>query len=216
MSNLDRTAAEPLSILLGRILEGAGGPVSLSALMERTGGRGRFVLIILLCLPFTTPVPLPGVSSVIGIAIAWLVLLGAGSRPARLPGWLGRRTLSSDSLKVILTVSRRLVEGLERVVHPRRSEWLTTRWSRWLHAALMVLLAGLLTLPLPIPFTNAAPAYALILLSLCLMERDGRLIFLAYGVSIAAVVYVVGMMVGGVELFQWLWSAVVDKWRRER
>lgn len=184
--------------------------------MERTGGRGCFVLIILLCLPFTTPVPLPGVSSVIGIAIAWLVFLGAGSRPARLPGWLGRRTLSSDSLKVILSVSRRLVERLERVVHPRRSEWLTTRWSRWLHAALMVLLAGLLTLPLPIPFTNAAPAYALILLSLCLMERDGRLIFLAYGVSIAAVVYVVGMMVGGVELFQWLWSAVVDKWRRER
>jgi hypothetical protein len=94
----ERTAAEPLSVLLGRILEGAGGPVSLSALMERTGGRGRFVLIILLCLPFTTPVPLPGVSSVIGIAIAWLVLLGAGRRPARLPVWLGRRTLSTESL----------------------------------------------------------------------------------------------------------------------
>lgn len=184
--------------------------------MERTGGRGRFVLIILLCLPFTTPVPLPGISSVIGIAIAWLVLLGAGNRPARLPGWLGRRTLSTESLKGILAVSRRLVERLERVVHPRRSEWLTTRWSRWMHAGLMVLLAVLLTLPLPIPFTNAAPAYALILLSLCLMERDGRLIFAAYAVSIAAVVYVVGMMVGGKELFQWLWSGLMELWGRAR
>lgn len=216
MSKPDRTAAEPLSVLLGRILEGAGGPVTLSALMERTGGRGRFVLIILLCLPFTTPVPLPGISSVIGIAIAWLVLLGAGNRPARLPGWLGRRTLSTESLKGILAVSRRLVERLERVVHPRRSEWLTTRWSRWMHAGLMVLLAVLLTLPLPIPFTNAAPAYALILLSLCLMERDGRLIFAAYAVSIAAVVYVVGMMVGGKELFQWLWSGLMELWGRAR
>ncbi len=216
MSIIDQTAAEPLSVLLGRILEGAGGPVSLSALMERTGGRGRFVLIILLCLPFTTPVPLPGVSSVIGVAIAWLVLLGAGSRPARLPGWLGRRTLSTESLKGILAVSRRLVEWLERVVHPRRSEWLTTRWSRWMHAGLMVLLAILLTLPLPIPFTNAAPAYALILLSLCLMERDGRLIFVAYAVSIAAVVYVVGMLVGGKELFQWLWSGLMELWGRAR
>lgn len=216
MSKPDRTAAEPLSVLLGRILEGAGGPVTLSALMERTGGRGRFVLIILLCLPFTTPVPLPGISSVIGIAIAWLVLLGAGNRPARLPGWLGRRTLSTESLKGILAVSRRLVERLERVVHPRRSEWLTTRWSRWMHAGLMVLLAVLLTLPLPIPFTNAAPAYALILLSLCLIERDGRLIFAAYAVSIAAVVYVVGMMVGGKELFQWLWSGLMELWGRAR
>ncbi len=212
MSSPDRPAVEPLSVLLGRVLEGAGGPVSLSVLMERTGGRGRFALIILLCLPFTTPVPLPGVSSVIGIAIAWLVLLGSGRRPTRLPGWLGRRTLSTESLKGILAVSCRLVEWLERVVHPRHSEWLTTRWSRWMHAVLMVLLAGLLTLPLPIPFTNAAPAYALILLSLCLMERDGRLIFLAYGVSLVAVAYVVGMAVGGKELVQWLWAGMVEMW----
>jgi hypothetical protein len=208
-NNEEDTGPERLSVLLERVLGETDGPVTISRLMERTGGRGRYLLIVVLCLPFTTPVPLPGVSSLIGLMIIWLALMGTGPNPARFPAWLGRKTLPAGKLKLVLVGSRRVVSWIEKVSHPRGSNWLATVASRRGHAILMVLLAILLSLPLPIPFTNSAPGYALILLSVCLMERDGRLIFLAYLVSALAILYVVGMLVGGVGLFQWLWAWVL-------
>jgi hypothetical protein len=202
----------PLSALLGRALDGVEGGLTLQEIADRTGGRGGYLLLILLCLPFTTPVPLPGVSSVIGAVVLWVALSSAGAGGLRLPVWLGRRVVGSDRLRAVLRASGRLLGWLEKAVKPRGSGWLATGVSRRLHALLMVWMAALLMLPLPIPFTNSLPGYAIILVSACLMERDGRVIFIGHLVSLAASVYVVAALVGGMALIERAWRWIANIW----
>jgi hypothetical protein len=58
-----------------------------------------------------------------------------------------------------------------------------------LHAGLMLLAALVLLLPLPIPFTNSFPAWAILLLAAGLLERDGVFILAGYLVFTAGVFY---------------------------
>lgn len=196
----------PLSTLLEQLVDGADGLLSLQGLVDRTGDRGGYLLLIFLCLPFTTPVPLPGVSTVIGVVIAWIALTGLGRSHLLLPGWLGRRTLSAQRQRQVLSASRPFVRWIEKVVRPRRGGWLVGRFSRRAHALLLSFLASLLLLPLPVPFTNSLPSYAIILLSACLMERDGRLVFSAYLLSLVATLYVGAALIGGAALIQSAWD----------
>lgn len=201
-----------LSALLGRVLEGVDGGLTLQEVADRTGGRGGYLLLILLCLPFTTPVPLPGVSSVFGAVILWVALASGGEGGLRLPRWLGRKVVGSDRLRGVLRASGRLLGWIEKAVKPRGNAWLVTRTSRRMHAALMVWLAVLLMLPLPVPFTNSLPGYSIILVSACLMERDGRVVFVGYLVSLVASIYVVAALVGGMALIEAGWHWIVGVW----
>lgn len=196
----------PLSTLLEQLVDGADGLLSLQGLVDRTGDRGGYLLLIFLCLPFTTPVPLPGVSTVIGVVIAWIALTGLGRSNLRLPAWLGRRTVSAQRQRQVLSASRPFVRWIEKVVRPRRGGWLVGTFSRRAHALLLTVLASLLLLPIPVPFTNSLPAYAIILLSACLMERDGCLVFPAYLLSLIAALYVGAALIGGAALLQAAWD----------
>jgi hypothetical protein len=168
--------------------------------------------LILLCLPFTTPVPLPGVSSIFGAVILWVAFASGGQGGLRLPLWLGQKVVGSDRLRGVLRASARLLGWIEKVVKPRGHDWLGTGMSRRLHALLMVWLAALLMLPLPVPFTNSLPGYSIIVVSACLMERDGRVIFVGYLVSLAASVYVVAALVGGMALIEAAWRWITGVW----
>jgi hypothetical protein len=202
----------PLSALLGRVLEGVDGGLTLQEVADRTGGRGGYLLLILLCLPFTTPVPLPGVSSVFGAVILWVAVASGGEGGLRLPRWLGRKVVGSDRLRGVLRASGRFLGWIEKAVKPRGHDWLGTGMSRRLHALLMVWLAALLMLPLPVPFTNSLPGYSIIVVSACLMERDGRVIFVGYLVSLAASVYVMAALVGGMALIEAAWRWISGVW----
>ena len=58
------------------------GPVRLAEVVELLKGRGYRFLIALLGLPLLTPIPLPGISTVIGRAIALIGLrLALGQKP---------------------------------------------------------------------------------------------------------------------------------------
>src|SRR5450759_789945 len=61
---------QPLSQSLAEILrEDSAAGLTLNRLLERTQGRGLFLVIILLCLPFIVPVSLPGLSTLMGSII---------------------------------------------------------------------------------------------------------------------------------------------------
>ena len=57
------------------------------------------------------------------------------------------------------------------------------------NAILIAFMAFLLALPVPLPFTNTLPAYTIILLAASMMEEDGVLIWLGYGVATGALAY---------------------------
>ena len=186
---------EPLSRKLTEILEHHHDPdgITLNQLMERTGGRGFYLVIILLSLPFIVPVSIPGVSTVLGLTIAVLSLRLAFGKSARLPRFMGGRRLSPGFREKILGGSIRFLRFVEKGVKPRRTRWLATRWAISANALLMTFMACLLALPFPPfpPFTNALPCYSLILVAASTMEEDGVLIWLGYAVSLGTTIYLI-------------------------
>lgn len=184
---------EPLSEKLRQIIEANsnGQGVTLNHLLEKTGGRGFYLVLILLSLPFILPVALPGVSTVLGLAIALLsIKLAVGATP-RLPKFMGERSLSPAFQQKVLAGSVRIVGMVEKLVHPRRTQWLATRSARTVNALLVAFMALLLALPFPPfpPLTNSLPCYCIILLAASMMEEDGVAIWWAYLLCLGTTVY---------------------------
>ena len=163
--------------------------VTLREVLTILGGRGYSLLLILLALPFATPIPLPGLSTPFGLAIALISLrLTLGQRPW-LPKRLQRRVLPSGFFTRLLAFSSRLIRIFEKVMRPRIVFVTEAARVRQLHALFMFLAALGLLLPLPIPFTNSFPAWVILLMAGGLLERDGVCVLAAYVVFAAGIVY---------------------------
>jgi hypothetical protein len=158
----------------------AGSPPTLGAVMGALQGRGFNLMIFLLALPFVTPIPLPGLSTVFGGAIALIALrLVMGEKPW-LPPFMLNRALPAGFFDRVLAVSGWVVRKLERLLRPRWLAFVETPLLLRLHAVLLLVSAVALLLPLPIPFTNAPPAWVIIVVAGGLMERDGVALACAY------------------------------------
>ncbi|MBK7999583.1 MAG: exopolysaccharide biosynthesis protein [Verrucomicrobia bacterium] len=184
---------ERLSEKLAQMLEqnSSSHGVSLNHLLEKTDGRGFYLVVILLALPFIIPMAIPGVSTVLGLSVSLLSFkLAFGVQP-RLPKLMGDRTLSPDYQRKVIKGSVKIVRIVEKFARPRRTPWMTTRIARSFNALLMTLMGLLLALPFPPfpPLTNALPCYCIILLAASMMEEDGVMIWFAYLLSLGTVIY---------------------------
>jgi hypothetical protein len=186
-------AATPLSEALSQILaqESPAGGVTLNAMFERTQGRGIFLFVILLCLPFLIPVSLPGLSTLLGSVVAVLGCRLALGLPQRLPRRIGGRALPPSFLRV-LGGSVRVLRFLERrLIRPRRVAWLDWPAARCVNGLTLAFVGLLLALPIPpiIPLTNTLPAYAILFLAIGMMEGDVWLAAAGHAASAATVFY---------------------------
>ena len=94
-------------------------PIRLDELAAVFQGRASNVLLILLALPFLTPVPLPLLSVPFGIIIALSGLCMALRRKPWLPPRLADKQLPAGALTRILSAAGRIIGWLERLARPR-------------------------------------------------------------------------------------------------
>jgi hypothetical protein len=154
--------------------------VTLREVIYRLRGRAYSLLLILLCLPFTQPIPLPGLSTPIGLAIAFIAMrLALGQRPW-LPKKLQRKVLPAGFFEKIFTVAAWVLRILESFLRPRWPLICANRRSLQIHALIMLIAALVLLLPLLIPFSNTFPGWTILLLAAGMLERDGLFILLGY------------------------------------
>jgi hypothetical protein len=182
--------------------------VTLREVIYTLHGRAYMLLVLLLALPFITPIPLPGLSTPFGLAIMLIALrLSLGQRPW-LPMSLQRRELPAGFLRKLFAVAERVLRLFEKFLRPRLTFLSDTPLLAQLHAVLMLVAAAALLLPLPIPFTNSFPAWTILLLAAGLLERDGLFILGGYLIFIAGVFYFVflGEATAALlrELVQWI------------
>jgi hypothetical protein len=187
----------PLSQSLETMLLGLSNQssITLNDILRRTEGRGIFLVMILMCLPFVTPVSIPGVSSLSGAVVMVLSLRMVFSLPAWLPRVIGEHRLNPAHQKRFLSGSVKVLKFIEKVAHPRGGAWLSWPGVFSGNMLLIAFMAFLLALPILLPFTNTLPAYAILFLSVSVMEDDGRLIWLGYGTVLATLIYF-GCMAG--------------------
>ncbi|MCX6955231.1 MAG: exopolysaccharide biosynthesis protein [Verrucomicrobia bacterium] len=183
--------------------------VTLREVMSTLGGRASGLVIVILALPFCSPISIPGLSVPFGAVILVLGLCYVAGRPP----WLPRRLLAVELpprfFRAVLEGASKFIGWIERRLHPRWA-WVTgsTAIMR-AHGLLVCAGAFLLLLPLGgIPFTNTLPALVVVIGTLGMMERDGVAVAAAYGILIATGVYFATFAGVVIELFdkarQWI------------
>ncbi|MDQ5977651.1 MAG: Exopolysaccharide biosynthesis protein [Verrucomicrobiota bacterium] len=203
------TAAKPrkLSVELAELRDRSGErALTLREVIYLLGGRAYTLLVLLLALPFITPIPLPGLSVPFGVAIALIALrLSLGQKPW-LPKKLQRKELPPGFINKVFTFAEKVLRFFEKFLRPRLTLLTDTPLLVQLHAMLMLLAALALLLPLPIPFTNSFPAWVILLMAAGLLERDGFFILAAYVVFAAGVFYFVFLGEAAAQLVQALFN----------
>lgn len=197
---INPAVARKLSDDLGDILrEFEVETVTLREVMLVLHGRGFLLLVMLLALPFTTPIPLPGLSTPFGLVIVLIgVRLALGQKPW-LPARLLDTRLSPRFFKKVFAATRALLRWFEYFLRPR---WLWVTRSpqmQQLHAVPILLSALILLLPLPVPFSNTLPAFSILFLAAGLLERDGVFVVAGHVAFALAAGYLVLVGVVGVE-----------------
>jgi hypothetical protein len=172
------------------------GPLSLGKVEEILADKGAAAVICLLCLPFLFPIPLPGVSTIFGLAILLLTVKVVRGNETRLPDRIAKVLLPAQMMKSIAKKSNKLMVWLENRLRPR-CVFLTDGVYRWIAGASLVSSAIALALPIPpvIPFTNTIPAFGILLVAMGLMEEDGILVVIGHIIGLCAWAYIIA--VGG-------------------
>ncbi len=174
--------------------------------------RAYLLLIVLLALPFIQPVPLPGLSTPLGLAIVLIALrLSLGQRPW-LPMKIQRAKLPAGFFGKVLTITQRLLRFLESVLRPRWPAVTGTALLNQVHAIVILASALILLLPLPIPLSNLLPAWAIFLLACGLLERDGLFIALGYVAFAIGAAYFFLLGTFANEAFKHAWEWLQTKW----
>jgi hypothetical protein len=191
---------QPISAILSEIVRTmpARG-LTLRQLLGRLGERGQLILCMILAIPFLLPVSIPGTSVPFGLLIVLIATGLAMERAPWLPKRLMNRRLAMHHLVPMLERGSRLFARLERVIRPRLLP-LTHRATIGRFNVILLGFSGLLlTSPLPLPFSNTLPAYAVLFLAMGSLERDGYAILAGYVLVLLTLSYFGGVaLLGGI------------------
>lgn len=179
-------------------------PVTFAEVISALGTRSHTLALTLLCLPFLTPLPLPGLSAPFGLGIFLIALQLARKHPLWLPRRMTVRAIPTGFFGKVLRLTAWVLAGLERFLRPRWLALTDTSLLRSLHALAISLAALVLLLPLPIPLTNTFPAWVVLLMANGLATRDGLCITLAYAVFLSGFGYFAFLGEAARRSVQWL------------
>jgi hypothetical protein len=168
--------------------------VTLAELLAETSEQSFGLVMALLALPFLLPMP-PGVSTISG---SGCILLGlqmlAGWKAPWLPKRIAQMKLPQAFMEKLLKLVQSITKLLEKFVRPRMP-WLVNNPSIWRINGLCICWLAIL-LMLPIPLTNPIPTVGILLFVFAMLEADGLLMCVSYGMTlvITAAVFGVGYL----------------------
>jgi hypothetical protein len=182
-----------LSVTLSRLLlEYTDRPLPIYILLQHAGSHGFGMIAGMLTIPMLIPIPIPlaGFSALVGsgiILVGCQLALGFGK--PYLPKCIANQELSPSASQKLLKRLSRLLQPIENMASHRFSVFAHDRWWCKITGICLAWDALLLSLPLPIPFTNLVPAYAILFLAIGLLELDGLFVLVGYGLTAATTAF---------------------------
>lgn len=162
---------------------GLSSEMTIGHLVLLTGSDSLLVVSLFSILPFMQPIPIPGLSSVLGLIVFFQGFALVFQGEPILTEKMKKIKISSD-------VFRHIRSAFVRV------SWVTSKISNFKHPVArsfpirslcglaIMTSAAFLSLPLPIPFSNFIPALAIFMICAGLLEEDLMLILLGQGINI--------------------------------
>jgi len=146
-------------------------------------------LILLFALPNVVPVP-PGTSAILGTPLLFLAIEWLLGMPPWLPRLVAVRSMARSDFASLVGRLLSWQSRAERLLQPRLEAFVGPLAER-LVAGLCVVLA--LIILLPIPFGNMAPAWAISVIALGFLHRDGAWVLVGIATGVASIVLVWGV-----------------------
>ena len=167
--------------------------VSVQEVIDVFGKSGHLLSIFVLVLPFCQPIPLPGLSTPLGISISILAVLYLFNRVPQLPKWLGDRKIPQTALHAFVKVIHRILGWIQKIVKPRFAVFAGSELVKIYICVIMIVSGILLALPLPIPFSNTVPAIVILCAAIGYLFKDALTLFLSFLISIGMSVFFWGI-----------------------
>ncbi len=187
---------ELLDLLQSFAAQAAVRPLSLGEVADGLGGSAFSLLCIILSLPFLTPISLGPLAMLGGItlaAVGWQLLHGHAA--PMLPARVRAVEMSAKVWGALLSTCARIVNFCQRFSRPRRPEWVEGQRGATLRGWLIVANGLLMAVPLfGMPFNNALPALAVIVICLAELEDDGVLVLAGIGLTGLSAIYILGVL----------------------
>ncbi len=163
--------------------------ISVGDLLRAMEARAFGALLLVFAFPNMLPTP-PGTSGILGLPLLFLSAQMMLGQSPWLPDFIARRSMTRDSFATLVSHAGPWLQRAERL--------LRARMLPFGHPAVQRVIGGLclllsMVLALPIPFANMAPAFALCIISLGVLERDGVWIMLGTLTAVAAIIFALGM-----------------------
>lgn len=157
--------------------------ITIGKIVEKVEGEALLIICLVSIMPFMQPIPIPGLSSILGLI---LLLQGLGmmfwSKPLLTKG-LKEIIITQEKFDIIFKAAKKFsnfTSKLSAFKHPV----INSRISHIFCGLAIVLSSAFLSLPLPIPFSNFVPALSIFLICVGLLEEDIMLVLMGHGITI--------------------------------
>ncbi|HVY98548.1 MAG TPA: exopolysaccharide biosynthesis protein [Dongiaceae bacterium] len=175
--------------------------LSVGEVVDLLGAEGLGLALLVLTLPSLIPIPGP-FGMVFGTLVGLLALqILIGAERLWLPRRLRARPAPHKAIRTTIAKALPWIGRAEIVLREGRLKYLTGRHARIAFAAPILLMA--VTLALPIPLGNLAPALALIAIGLGFLARDGLAVLIGLVASVGAIGWTAVLFVFGAEALAW-------------
>lgn len=175
--------------------------ISLKELINVMSGEGLQFMIIILIAPFLIPASIPGSSTPFGILIILLEIAYLNNKSLYIPDFIGKYEISKENVLKLFDIIKKALGYVEKISKPR-GKLSSKKYVLKINAVVNILLAFLLFLPLPIPFTDFVPALSMLLLAVSTLEHDSYLMILGYVAAILTVIYFSSVGYVGIEIIR--------------
>ncbi len=163
------------------------GQITIREIVAFFADRGIGALLFIFGAPMSIPLPmLPGVSFIFSLpllVLAWLQITGV-TRPW-LPDGLANKTLSRNFTAKAMDVSIPWLKKIEHFSRPRLKFMLSDLAYRWSGVVIAIMAISIM---FPLPFSNAGPGAAIVIIAVGRIMHDGLMILLG---SIFGMLYVI-------------------------
>lgn len=160
--------------------------ITLGHIVEELGNESLLILSLISIMPFMQPIPIPGLSTVLGLVVFMQAIgLVFTNRPI-LSQKMRKTSISPSTFEMIYKASIRFTNITSKISmfkHPITQ----TIFLRKICGFSILISSAFLSLPLPIPFSNFIPAISIFLICLGLLEDDLAFILFGFTINLAVI-----------------------------
>jgi hypothetical protein len=156
--------------------------ITLGEIVENAEGEAILILCLITIIPFMQPIPIPGLSSILGLIVLLqglsLIFWGRPLLTKKMSGVV----IPHDKFDIIYRAAQRFT-GFTARLSAFKHPVIKSRVIEVFCGLAIALSAAFLSLPLPIPFSNFVPALAIFLICVGLIEEDVVLVVMGHGIT---------------------------------